>query len=244
MALWHLCISAVIALAAAALVFGAWYPYPYRNLSGGLHLFITLVVVDVVCGPLLMFILFNPAKSWQERAVDFSLIGLVQLGALAYGLYSVAQARPVVTAFEVDRLVVVTASLIDSTKLPEALPEFRHESWVGPRLASVRRAKHGEALESVQQSLKGIDPSARPGWWQPYEQSLPEIRKQMQNVVDLRTRLGSGQQQALDVAVQKTSLPASSLYYLPLVSAKQSNTWIALLDAQGKIVGYAPVDGF
>jgi hypothetical protein len=244
MALWHLGVSAAIALAAGALVLGLWYPDPYRNLSGGLHLFVTLVAVDVVCGPLLMLVLFNPAKSLRERVVDFSLIGLIQFGALVYGLHVVAQARPVITAFEVDRLVAVSANEIDAARLREALPQFRRLPWNGPRVVGVRRAKPGEIMKSIEESLNGSSPSARPAWWQPYAQSQPDIEKRMQKVADLRARLAPERQRALDDAARQTGLPAASLYYLPLVSDKQLDSWIALLDAQGKIVGYAQEDGF
>ena len=36
----HLGISLVIALLAAALVFGLWHPYPYREISGERELFL------------------------------------------------------------------------------------------------------------------------------------------------------------------------------------------------------------
>ena len=38
---------------------------------------------------------------------------MIQLAALIYGLYSVSLARPVVVAFETDRMNVVTAAEID-----------------------------------------------------------------------------------------------------------------------------------
>lgn len=243
-AAWHLGISALVAVAAGIVVFGLWYPYPYRNLSGGLHLFVTLVSVDVACGPLLTFILFTPAKSWRERGVDFSLIGLIQLGALFYGMHVVAQARPVIVAFEVDRLVAVSAEEIDRNQLRQALPPLRRLSWTGPRLVGTRDAKAGEMLESVQESLNGIEPSARPGWWQPYEQSLPAIQKRMRKVSDLWARLAPERQHALDQAARPAGLRVADLYYLPLTSAKQLDSWIVLLDAQGRVVGYAPEDGF
>jgi len=243
-ALWHLCISVLIALAAGIVVFGLWYPFPYRNLSGGLHLFVTLVSVDVVCGPLLTFILFNPAKSWREMIVDFSLIGLIQLAALLYGMHVVAQARPVIVAFEVDRLVAVSAEEIDHSKLHQALPPFQRLSWSGPRLVGTRQAKPDEVLKSVQDSLNGVEPSARPNWWQPYEQSVPAIQKRMRKVTDLWARLTPAQQHKLDQAEHATGLPMADLYYLPLTSAKQLDSWIVLLNNQGQIVGFAPLDGF
>ncbi len=43
----HLCISLAIAALAATLVFALWYPYPYRDISGGRELFGMLVGIDV-----------------------------------------------------------------------------------------------------------------------------------------------------------------------------------------------------
>ena len=55
----HLLASVCVAMAVAALVLWVWYPAPYDQLSGGRHLFFILIGVDVVCGPLLTWILFN-----------------------------------------------------------------------------------------------------------------------------------------------------------------------------------------
>ena len=57
----HLLASSGIALLAAVVVFLVWFPYPYRELVGGQFLFWVLVGVDVVCGPLLTAVLYNPA---------------------------------------------------------------------------------------------------------------------------------------------------------------------------------------
>ena len=44
----HLIFSLVVAFLAGVLVFGLWYPFPYRELSGGRELFLLIVSVDVV----------------------------------------------------------------------------------------------------------------------------------------------------------------------------------------------------
>ena len=77
-----------------------------------------MVGVDVVCGPLLTLVLFNPAKSRRELRLDLSLVAVIQLAALAYGLYSISLARPVIQAFETDRFAVVSAVEIDPGQLP------------------------------------------------------------------------------------------------------------------------------
>jgi hypothetical protein len=243
-ALVHLGLSALVGLTAAALVFGLWFPYPYRDLAGGQHLFLLLVSVDVVCGPALTAVLFNPLKSRRELTLDLSLVAIVQLAALVYGVHAISQARPVVLAFETDRLVAVTAAQIDPADLGQAPPDLRRLSWTGPVLVGTRDAKAGETLESVMRSVHGQEPSARPGWWQAYDKNRPQIQKRMRKLVDLRAARGGDAQAAIDAAAAKAGVALTDLFYVPLTSQKMLDGWIALLDREGRIVGYAPVDGF
>ncbi|NTV87211.1 MAG: pilus assembly protein, partial [Burkholderiaceae bacterium] len=105
----HLCISLLVAGVAAGLVFGLWYPYPYREISGGRELFLLVVAVDVVLGPLVTFVVFNRTKPRKELVRDLALVGLMQLAGLAYGLWTVHEARPVHLVFEIDRFRAVHA---------------------------------------------------------------------------------------------------------------------------------------
>ena len=111
----HLGGSLLVAALAGALVFGLWYPYPYRELAGGRELFLLIVVVDVVCGPLLTLVLYNPAKPRAELWRDLGLVVLIQLAALGYGLHVVWQARPVYMVQEVDRLKVIELPALETT---------------------------------------------------------------------------------------------------------------------------------
>lgn len=104
----HLIASALIAVAAAAIVFFVWFPFPYRALAGGQKLFWVLVAVHVACGPLLTLIVFDPKKPRSELKFDFTVIALIQIVCLCYGLYALSSARPVVLAFETDRFVAVS----------------------------------------------------------------------------------------------------------------------------------------
>ena len=103
-------------------MFGWWYPYPYRELSGGRELFALVVAVDVVLGPLITLVIFNPAKTRCHLVMDFTVIGLLQVAALAYGLWTVFVARPVHLVFEYHRMAVVHAIDVDSDLLAKAPP--------------------------------------------------------------------------------------------------------------------------
>ncbi|MCP1172431.1 MAG: TfpX/TfpZ family type IV pilin accessory protein [Ralstonia sp.] len=241
----HLSLSVLVAVGVAVIVLGVWFPYPFRALSGGQHLFWIIVGVDVVCGPLLTSVLFSPAKSHRELTSDLSMVAAVQLAALLYGVHSVSLARPVVVAFEADRLVTVSAAEINVGDLPQASPALRALSWTGPVLVGTRAPKDGnETLKSIDMSIQGIGPSARPGWWQSYEKSRPVVQQRMKQLGELRSKVGPNGRAIVDDAAKKTGLPVDQLYYLPLVSQKQLDTWIALLDAHGTVKGYAPIDGF
>ena len=147
----HLCASVVVGTCSALLVLGLWFPFPFRDLAGGMFLLWLLIGVDVGCGPLLTGVLYNPAKSRRELTLDLSMVVLVQLAALVYGVYSISQARPVIEAFEVDRFVAVTPADLDLAQLPEALPQYRSLSWTGPRLVGTRAPNDGpETLQSVE----------------------------------------------------------------------------------------------
>lgn len=241
----HLSISAGLAALAATLVLGLWYPFPFHDLAGGGRLFGLTVGVIVVCGPLLTAILYDPHKSRRALLLDLSLVALLQLGALAYGLHSMALARPVVLAFETDRFAAVSAAQIDPAQLPQAPPDLQHLSWQGPRLTGTRTPKDNqEMVASIDQSLQGVEPSARPGWWQAYEKNETEVQARMKKLSDLRARRPAEAQAAIDAAAHKTSLPLDRLYYLPLTSQRILDGWIVLLNDRAKIVGYASVDGF
>lgn len=119
-AIFHLLGSITIAAILAFLVFKVWYPYPLSEVTGSFELFWLVVGIDVICGPLLTLLLASPKKSKREMIVDLSLIILIQLSAFCYGMYHVFEARPVVVAFEVDRLRVLTPEDIDKSELSKA----------------------------------------------------------------------------------------------------------------------------
>ncbi|TFU99174.1 fimb protein, partial [Bacillus stratosphericus] len=118
------------------------------------------------------------------------MVALIQLAALVYGLNAVAAARPVVVAFETDRFTVVSAAEIDKAKLHEAPEELRQLPWSGVRRIALRKPNgSGEALASLEMSLQGIEPSARPGWWLADNQKArDEVRAKMQPVSKLLSR--------------------------------------------------------
>lgn len=242
---WHLLLSVLVAALAAALVFGVWFPYPYRELVGGRELFLIVVAVDVVCGPLLTLVMFNHLKSRRELTLDLSIVAVIQLAALAYGLHTVVQSRPVYLAFEVDRFRAVTYADIQHEALKPEAGGLQVIGWGRPKLIGVREPANGdEMLRSLDLSLGGYDPSVRPDWWVPYETIRDKVLKKAKPLAALRSKKAAEDGALIDEAVKDSGLSEAQLIWLPVTSF-QSTGWVALLDkADAKIVAFAPLDGF
>ena len=241
----HLSLSVIVALLAAYMVLKLWFPFPYGVLAGGQNLFWIMVGIDVACGPLLTAVLFNPAKPRRELTMDLFLVALIQIAALVYGIYSIAQARPVVLAFETDRMVAVSAAQIEQQSLHQAPAPFRSLSWTGPVLLGTYVPHNGaELIKGIEMSMQGISPGVRPSWWQDYEESRSIAKQRMKKLSHLHSTLSAELQATIGEAAKKTGLPLSQLFYLPLVSQKVLDGWTVLLDSNADIVGYAAVDGF
>lgn len=239
----HLWVSAVLAALSAGLVFGLWYPAPFRSLLQVDEIFLLVLAVDVVCGPLLTLILCTPAKSLRERVLDFCIVGAIQLAALVYGLQSVWVARPLVMAFESDRIAVVTANEIDVAQLGNAPEGLRNLPLFGVMQVATRRAANSdEFFQSIDMSAAGVSPAMRPGWWVSWREARPAMAARARPVKELLLRRPQDTAK-LEAAIRAAGVPQAELRYLPLTSSKTKD-WVALLDAEMNMVGWAPVDGF
>lgn len=239
----HLGISLGIAALAAALVFGIWYPYPYREISGGRELFTILVSVDVVLGPLITLAVFNRAKPWAELRRDLVVVALLQLSALVYGLWTVAVARPVHLVFEYNRFAVVHAVDIAPEMLAKAPPGITALPWTGPTLIALRPFKDGnEQYDATMAALNGMSLPARTDLWQSYAQSRAAILAEAKPVRALQARFAD-QAQALADTVRAGGGDPQTALYLPLVSRRIA--WTVLLDpADAHVLGTFPLDPF
>lgn len=218
------------------------YPYPHYLLLDISAILLILICVDIVCGPLLTAVIASPKKSTQQLFFDISLIGLIQLSALFYGLYTVYTARPVAIAFEVDRFVVIQAADIDKTQLPLAPLGLQALPSSGIMLIGTRKHKtQEEFFELVELTGSGISPGMRPKWWTPYSDIQSNIIEKMKPISPLAKKTSEGLALINDVVPKNT--PLEELSYLPLTRGYNSG-WIVILNKQASIVGYAPLDGF
>lgn len=127
----HLCFSVVIALASIIVVFGLWYPNPLHVAVGVTGVFLLMLFVDVFLGPVLTFVVYRCGK--KTLFFDLFVIAVMQFLALGYGLWTVAEGRPVWLVFNSDRFDLVRAVDIDSRKIGDAPSQYQHAPWGGPQ---------------------------------------------------------------------------------------------------------------
>jgi len=239
----HLSASAIVALLVATLIFGLWYPTPYGEMSGGRELFAILLGVDVILGPLVTFVVFDVSKSRRELRRDLTVVVVLQLAALAYGVWTVWAARPVHLVFEFDRFRVVHAIEVPTELLPAPDPAIRALPLTGPTLLAVRPFRDvNEESAATFMALQGLPLSARPDLWQSYAQARTRVLHAAKPLAMLRQRVPTAAAQ-IDAAAARCGRMQADLVYLP-VSARKA-FWTALLDAQtAEVCAFVPVDSF
>lgn len=239
----HLFVSSMVGVASAIFVFFILYPMPYRELLGVKDIFLIILSVDVVCGPLLTLVLANPQKSLRERSIDFGLVAIIQIFALVYGLHTVWVARPVVIAFEVDRLVVVTANEVNAAALTEASPAAFKLPWYGILKVGTRQPRDSQELfRSLEFAGAGVSPAMLPSWWTSWEAQYSQIKNRCKPVSELMAKRVEYREQ-ISAAVSRSKKSEGEVCYLPMVSGVNMD-WVALLDRDFEVVGGVAVDGF
>lgn len=239
----HLGLSLCIAALAALLVFAIWYPNPYREISGGRELFLLLVAVDVVLGPLITLAVFNRRKPRRELRRDLAVVGLIQLAALGYGLWTVAEARPVHMVFEYKNFRVVHAIDVPPELLSQTPTGIDALPLTGPTMLGLRPFKDSkESLDATMAALQGVTLASRPDLWQPYEKSVPEVLKVAKPVTELKVRFAD-QAPDIDRVLKQAGRTAQNTVYVPLAGRK--SFWTVLLDAStAQVVATVPLDSF
>jgi hypothetical protein len=214
-ALLHLAISAVVAAATFTVIYFLWFPGELFKAAGGLKLFFLIAGVDVTLGPLLTLVVFVPGK--KGLRFDLTVIGLLQVAGLAYGVSVLAEARPAYIVFVKDRFELARANYIT----PEALEKGRAAGYgkvpvtgpviVGSRLPTDPDEQFRIASEAL---AGGIDLHGYPQYYRPYDEVRDEVVRMAQPLDKLR-RYNADRANELDRALAELGRKEEEVRYLP-----------------------------
>jgi hypothetical protein len=237
----HLGFSCAAASMVAVLVFFIWFPRELLKATGGLDLFSVVMSVDVILGPLMTLVVFNPRK--KSLKFDLAVIALLQIGALAYGLYVVSQARPLYVVFTIDRFDVVTSadiSPIEWAKVGDS--RYRSAPWFGPKYVAAKNpSDESERQIILFSSLNGgADLQDFPKYYVPYQVLASQAAKQGKPVESLIKHRPQEADLIERFLAQRHLIP-SQVVFLPL-RAKRGDMSAMLHVGTGDILGFLPVD--
>lgn len=224
----HLLFSFVVALFSAALVFFLWYPGLYSFASGVDRIFLLLLAVDVVLGPVITFIVFNPLKKELKR--DLFIVVLIQIAALIYGMHSVFIARPVYMVFNVDRFELIYANDVSAESLSKAKnPAYQRLPFAGVAIAAAVLPENTEERNDILFSAVGGGPDVQhmPQYYVAYAEMRHKVSDKVQPIKKLY-ELNPGQSEQINSLVNKYSNPNIELCFMPLQA--KTNDLVVLLD--------------
>lgn len=208
----HLLLSAAIAGAVLLFMLTIWYVWPLFEAAGASRLALILVVVDVTLGPLITLIIFKAGKKGLK--FDLTVIALLQLAALVYGVHIMYVARPVYLAFTIDRFDLITAKDLDPADLEKVTrDEFKQPPLGRPQyIAAVMPSDQTERTKILETSFQGKDLQLYPQYYAPYEQEIPRALKRAA-ALDMLVQRDAKQ---VEHYLQSSRRSAESLKFLPL----------------------------
>ncbi|MCO8056585.1 TfpX/TfpZ family type IV pilin accessory protein [Acinetobacter towneri] len=182
----HLSISFLIALVVVGVVFFIWYPSPLAKAVGVTHIFLMLMIIDVIVGPILGWLVYKEGK--KTLRIDLTIIILIQFFALSYGIYAIQQGRPVWLVFNVDQFDVVRNNEIYNKNVKQAEARFQGVSLLGPQFAAIKLSGNSEKKQQdmFDEIINGISLSQRPERYVELTQAKNQIQQRALPLVELQ----------------------------------------------------------
>jgi hypothetical protein len=236
----HLALSAAIAAVVFLPIYFFWYPDVLFEKAGGRHLFLLIVGVDVVIGPLITFVIFVPKK--KGLMFDLAVIAVLQSAALAYGVYVLFESRPAYIVFVKDRYDLVRANQFPEGELVKSHAKgYDNLPLGGPKLVGARLPQDpDEKLRIMTAAIAGLDLPVFPQHYVPYDEVRAEVRSAALPLETLRKR-NPGREAEVNALLARLGRKEDEVRFLPLRAGKVDLA--AFVDAKtGDILKITPLD--
>jgi hypothetical protein len=151
----HIGISIVIFILVVSYMIYFWYPQPFFLTDGGWQGIRIIAAVDLVLGPVLTLIVYKPKKPGLK--MDLTIIGLVQAGALSWGIWIVHYERPIAAVYAEGAFISITANAMQIKGMSE--DDFRQ---FGNRIPAWIYCKLPEDPDKLQEIRKRALQFGRP----------------------------------------------------------------------------------
>ena len=240
-ALPHLLLSLGVLAACAGLVIFAWYPYPFLQLSPGGELAVALIGAACIIAPALTWLVSTAGKATSKLVFDLVVIGLIQVSAVAWGMYNLSAQRPYFMVFTLDRFDVLAR---DEVVGQITNPAFLDKPFSGPvllyaNMPAAESAAYQRLLQEVMFEGKP-DIQYRPEFWSPYGERQHMAPQAARPLADLRAARPESAECIDDMAGGRNA----DIAHLRFVPAMMGNGHFAVVldGSSGDVVGYIKTD--
>ena len=230
----HLLGSAVVLFLVFALVRFIWYPEPFFSSASGINLMLILVPIDLVVGPLVTLIIFNPKKA--SLKFDLACVLACQIAFLFYGLWSIYLARPVYVAFDEDWFRLVSANEIEAKEQAKAkYPAFRSLPVLGPQvIGTIMPADREKRAQIVVASISGMGVQNLPEYYVPYNDVMPIVKSVAKTAKDMKFLSGEERARVSSYELKMTQ-QGRQVRFVPL-RAKTTLMFVAVDPKNGAVI--------
>lgn len=177
----HLSLSCFIACMVLVLVFFVWYPAPLAKAVGVTHIFLMMLAIDVIVGPILSLLVYKEGK--KNLKFDLAVIILIQLLAFFYGFYSIAEGRPAWIVYSVDRFQLIRKNNIALQPNVKVKPEYQNISLVGAKFVGVELSKNlDQKQKDMFNAVFGLTLAQQPDRYVSFGQVKQSLQKNAQDL--------------------------------------------------------------
>ena len=145
-----------------------------------------LIIIDVILGPFLAWLVYKEGK--KTLKMDLSIIIFIQIAALMYGVYSIAEARPVWIVFNDKAFELVRYNQINYENIKKAQPQFQQASWFKPQYSAIKQSENiqEQQFERMNALLNGISVVEHPDRYIALNQAKTQIQSQVRDLSQLK----------------------------------------------------------
>ncbi|MFC2994371.1 TfpX/TfpZ family type IV pilin accessory protein [Acinetobacter sichuanensis] len=183
----HLIVSIFIALTCLAIIYFIWYPEPLYKATGITKIFLLMVGIDIILGPLLTLIIYKKDK--KSLKFDLAIIILIQISALIYGVYKVSEGRPIWIVYNIDRFDLIRVNDIENINSSNKDSDYNKFSLFGPQYVNAQiplddiKARNQILFDELE---KGVSPSQRVELYRPLETAKLKMQEKAQALDGLK----------------------------------------------------------
>ena len=231
----HLAISGVIFLILAYFIIFEWYPLPYFTADGGWQGIRIVALIDLVLGPLMTLIIFNPGKSRREIRFDLGTIALIQASVLAWGIYTVHNERPVAMVHWDGEFFSMPAKAYHEQDIAlDQIAQFGSKNH--PVLIHAYRPVDIEKIHEILtlSTEKNLAPFEQFQLYRPLKESLEDIFIHQLDIDEIISH-NTAMKKELAVFLAKTGGEKEDFIYMPL-NARYHNV-ILIFSKDGDVAG-------